>query len=60
MIALVAILRLAPLLFVTGPGLKVQLPLVVVVVGGLFNATLLTLLVLPMLYQWFAEPETKS
>jgi heavy metal efflux system protein len=30
------------------------------VVGGLFTATLLTLVVLPVLYQWFAEPEIES
>jgi heavy metal efflux system protein len=56
MTALVAILGLTPLLFATGPGSEVQRPLAVVVVGGLFTATLLTLVVLPVLYQWFAEP----
>jgi len=60
MTALVAILGLTPLLFATGPGSEVQRPLAVVVVGGLFTATLLTLVVLPVLYQWFAEPETES
>jgi len=30
------------------------------VVGGLFTATLLTLVVLPVLYRWFAEPGTES
>jgi heavy metal efflux system protein len=56
MTALVAILGLTPLLFATGPGSEVQRPLAVVVVGGLFTATLLTLVVLPVLYPWFAEP----
>ena len=60
MTALVAILGLAPLLFASGPGSEVQRPLAVVVVGGLFTATLLTLVVLPVLYQWFAEPGTES
>jgi len=60
MTALVAILGLTPLLFASGPGSEVQRPLAVVVVGGLFTATLLTLVVLPVLYQWFAEPETES
>ena len=55
MTALVAILGLTPLLFASGPGSEVQRPLAVVVVGGLFTATLLTLVVLPVLYQWFAE-----
>jgi cobalt-zinc-cadmium resistance protein CzcA len=55
MTALVAILGLTPLLFASGPGSEVQRPLAVVVVSGLFSATLLTLVVLPVLYQWFAE-----
>lgn len=33
---------------------EVQRPLATVVVGGLFSSTLLTLLVLPALYKWFA------
>ena len=59
MTAMVAILGLTPLLFASGPGSEVQRPLAVVVVGGLFTATLLTLVVLPVLYRWFAEPETE-
>ncbi|MEW6657317.1 MAG: CusA/CzcA family heavy metal efflux RND transporter [Thermodesulfobacteriota bacterium] len=55
MTALVAILGLTPLLFASGPGSEVQRPLAVVVVSGLFTATLLTLVVLPVLYRWFAE-----
>jgi heavy metal efflux system protein len=54
--ALVAILGLIPLLFASGPGSEVQRPLAVVVVFGLFTATVLTLIVLPVLYQYFAEP----
>jgi cobalt-zinc-cadmium resistance protein CzcA len=57
MTALVAILGLTPLLFASGPGSEVQRPLAVVVVSGLFTSTLLTLLVLPVLYQRFAEPQ---
>ncbi len=60
MTALVAILGLTPLLFASGPGSECQRPLAVVVVGGLFTATLLTLVVLPVLYQWFAEPKRES
>ena len=60
MTALVAILGLTPLLFASGPGSEVQRPLAVVVVSGLFTATVLTLVVLPVLYQWFAEPEPES
>jgi cobalt-zinc-cadmium resistance protein CzcA len=55
MTALVAILGLTPLLFASGPGSEVQRPLAVVVVFGLFTSTLLTLIVLPVLYQRFAE-----
>ncbi len=55
MTALVAILGLAPLLFATGPGSEVQRPLAVVVVSGLFTSTLLTLVILPVLYRTFAE-----
>jgi len=55
MTALVAILGLIPLLFATGPGSEVQRPLAVVVVFGLFTSTLLTLLILPVLYGKFAE-----
>jgi cobalt-zinc-cadmium resistance protein CzcA len=41
-----------PLLFAQGPGSEIQRPLAVVVVGGLVSSTLLTLLVLPVLYSW--------
>ena len=53
-------LGLFPLLFSTGTGSEVQRPLATVVVGGLITSTVLTLLVLPALYKWFAvaiEPE---
>ncbi len=55
MTAMVAILGLIPLLVASGPGSEVQRPLAVVVVSGLFTSTLLTLIVLPVLYPWFAE-----
>jgi cobalt-zinc-cadmium resistance protein CzcA len=60
MTALVAILGLTPLLFASGPGSEVQRPLAVVVVSGLFTATLLTLVVLPVLYHYFAEPKENN
>jgi cobalt-zinc-cadmium resistance protein CzcA len=60
MTALVAILGLAPLLFASGPGSEVQRPLAVVVVSGLFTATLLTLVVLPVLYHYFLEKTAHS
>jgi len=52
--ALTTALGLIPLLFSTGTGSEVQRPLATVVVGGLITSTLLTLLVLPALYKWFA------
>jgi cobalt-zinc-cadmium resistance protein CzcA len=56
MTATVAILGLVPLLLASGIGANVQRPLAAVVVGGLFTSTLLTLVVLPSIYRWFAEP----
>lgn len=56
MTASVAILGLVPLLLANGIGSNVQRPLAAVVVGGLITSTLLTLLVLPAVYRWFAEP----
>jgi cobalt-zinc-cadmium resistance protein CzcA len=60
MTALVAILGLTPLLFASGPGSEVQRPLAVVVVSGLFTATLLTLVVLPVLYHYLFEQNVDS
>jgi cobalt-zinc-cadmium resistance protein CzcA len=53
MTATVASLGLIPLLIATGVGSEVQRPLATVVVGGLLTSTLLTLIVLPVLYSWF-------
>jgi len=53
MTATVAMLGLVPFLFATGPGSEVQRPLAIVVIGGLITSTLLTLVVLPVLYRWF-------
>ena len=55
MTALVASLGLLPLLVASGAGSEIQRPLASVVVGGLASSTLLTLLVLPVLYKWFEE-----
>lgn len=52
MTALIASLGLLPLLIATGPGSELQRPLAVVVIGGLFTSTLLTLVLLPTLYAW--------
>lgn len=53
MTATVASLGLFPLLLSTGIGSEVSRPLATVVVGGLVTSTLLTLIVLPVLYSWF-------
>jgi cobalt-zinc-cadmium resistance protein CzcA len=55
--ALVALLGLVPLALSHGIGSEVQRPLAVVVIGGLVSSTLLTLIVLPAVYGWFA-PKT--
>jgi cobalt-zinc-cadmium resistance protein CzcA len=52
MTALVALLGLVPLALSQGIGSEVQRPLAVVVIGGLVSSTFLTLVVLPVLYQW--------
>ncbi|MFZ5465865.1 MAG: efflux RND transporter permease subunit [Pseudomonadota bacterium] len=55
MTATIAALGLLPLLFVQGPGAEIQRPLAVVVIGGLISSTLLTLILLPVLYERFGE-----
>ena len=49
---------LVPLLFATGPGSEIQRPLAIVVIGGLASSTLLTLVLLPVLYRRFGVPKT--
>jgi cobalt-zinc-cadmium resistance protein CzcA len=60
MTATVALLGLLPFLFATGPGSEVQRPLAVVVIGGLITSTLLTLVVVPAIYRWFDESESRA
>ena len=55
MTALTTSLGLLPLLLASDVGSNVQRPLAAVVIGGLVTSTLLTLLVLPTIYRWFAE-----
>jgi cobalt-zinc-cadmium resistance protein CzcA len=50
--ALVASLGFVPMALSTGPGAEVQQPLATVVIGGIFTSTALTLLLLPVLYDW--------
>ena len=51
MTALIAAFGLVPMLFATGPGSEIQKPLAIVVIFGLISSTLLTLLILPILYK---------
>lgn len=53
MTALVASLGFVPMAIATGTGAEVQRPLATVVIGGILSSTMLTLLVLPILYQLF-------
>ncbi len=53
MTATIAAFGLVPLLFATGPGSEIQRPLAIVVIGGLVSSTLLTLILLPILYRRF-------
>jgi cobalt-zinc-cadmium resistance protein CzcA len=59
MTALVASLGFVPMAFSTGVGAEVQRPLATVVIGGVISSTLLTLLVLPVLYHFFG-PRTRA
>jgi len=53
MTASIAAFGLVPLLFASGPGSEIQRPLAIVVIGGLVTSTLLTLILLPILYRRF-------
>ncbi|MHB1591904.1 MAG: efflux RND transporter permease subunit, partial [Sulfuricella sp.] len=52
MTASIAIFGLVPMLLSSGVGAETQRPLATVVVGGLFTSTALTLLLLPLMYEW--------
>ncbi len=53
--AAATILGLAPFLIATGLGSEVQRPLAIVVICGLITATVMTKVVVPMLYRWFDD-----
>ncbi|MEY3815019.1 MAG: hypothetical protein RJA18_1485, partial [Pseudomonadota bacterium] len=55
MTAFTSALGLAPLVIAGGPGKEILQPLAIVVLGGLFSSTALTLLVLPALYSQFGR-----
>lgn len=60
MTASVAILGLVPMLLSSGVGAETQRPLASVVVGGLITSTLLTLVLLPVIYEWAETRGEKS
>jgi cobalt-zinc-cadmium resistance protein CzcA len=55
MTALVASFGFIPMATSTTPGSEVQRPLATVVIGGLVTSTVLTLIVLPVLYEWVEQ-----
>jgi len=59
MTASITAFGLLPVLFATGPGSEIQKPLAIVVTGGLISSTLLTLIMLPILYRRFGLEKTK-
>lgn len=59
MTALTSFIGHLPMLYATGSGADIQKPLAVVVMGGLVTSTLLTLIVLPTIYDWF-ESRTEA
>ena len=60
MTASIAALGLLPLLFATGPGSEIQKPLAIVVINGLISSTVLTLIILPLLYLKFIKPNKEQ
>lgn len=60
MTALVASLGFVPMALNAGTGAEVQRPLATVVIGGIISATLLTLVVLPVLYHWLHSKKTAN
>ena len=59
MTALVASIGFLPMALNRGTGAEVQRPLATVVIGGLVTATMLTLLLLPALYDWMEKRNEK-
>ena len=58
MTALVASLGFVPMALSTGAGAEVQRPLATVVIGGIITSTFLTLVLLPVLYEWMERNRT--
>lgn len=60
MTAFVASFGFIPMALATGTGAEVQRPLATVVIGGIISSTILTLVLLPVIYRWMNEGKTKS
>jgi cobalt-zinc-cadmium resistance protein CzcA len=60
MTASITAFGLLPVLFATGPGSEIQKPLAIVVTGGLITSTVLTLIMLPILYRRFGLEKVKA
>lgn len=59
MASFTTIFGILPLLLSKGPGAEIQRPLATVVVGGLFTSTLVTLIVLPLVFQTLKKEKVK-
>ncbi len=57
MTACVASFGFIPMALATGTGAEVQRPLATVVIGGIISSTLLTLILLPVIYRWMNEKQ---
>ena len=60
MTALTSFIGHLPMLYASGSGADIQKPLAVVVMGGIVTSTLLTLLVLPVLYHWIERKRPQA
>ena len=60
MTALVASLGFLPMAISTTAGAEIQRPLATVVIGGLVTSTLLTAVVIPAIYAWFAPRQAST
>lgn len=60
MTAFVASLGFIPMALATGTGAEVQRPLATVVIGGIISSTILTLVLLPVIYRWMNESKVKN
>ncbi|MFC4953600.1 efflux RND transporter permease subunit, partial [Acinetobacter puyangensis] len=60
MTACVASFGFVPMALATGTGSEVQRPLATVVIGGIISSTLLTLILLPVIYRWMNQSEAKK